>query len=253
MVLFQCPRCGYKFERKANYIDHINKKNICDYILNDIEPTSSNFIKLNYRFTCDKCNKTYANKGSLKEHACKPINITYTTNNNITSNGDHNTINNINNNVSVHIENLTINDYKNTNDSYLTEEQIYNCIKKNMNAIPTVLEALHYNIDHPENHNIYISNFKNKTVRFKEGNRWILKKYKDVAEDIIIGYHNRYFNPFYENDEAMSKYNNSVKTYNQYLTITEGKEAYEKISDNIFDIMYNKRNIVQKTNNLPIK
>ena len=36
MVNYQCFRCGYETKHKANFITHLNRKNTCNPILDDI-------------------------------------------------------------------------------------------------------------------------------------------------------------------------------------------------------------------------
>jgi hypothetical protein len=36
MVNYKCNRCGYETKHKANFITHLNRKNICSPLLEDI-------------------------------------------------------------------------------------------------------------------------------------------------------------------------------------------------------------------------
>ena len=47
MVNYKCNRCGYETKHKANFITHLNRKNICPPLLEDI---SIEEIKFTYGF-----------------------------------------------------------------------------------------------------------------------------------------------------------------------------------------------------------
>lgn len=69
----------------------------------------------------------------------------------------HNTTNHIDtqNNLTINI-----NAFGNENLDYLTDQVIIQCIGKVYGAIPTIIEKIHFNPEHPENHNIKITNKK---------------------------------------------------------------------------------------------
>jgi hypothetical protein len=71
MPIFQCRRCGHEFNKKAYYIDHVNRVNICLPILNDVSINITNFIELDGNFICNGCNKKYSSLYSLNRHSEK--------------------------------------------------------------------------------------------------------------------------------------------------------------------------------------
>src|SRR6056297_2906467 len=52
--------------------------------------------------------------------------------------------------------------YKETDTSHLTDEDYKECVSRVNLSVPHLIQKLHFNKDKPENHNIYISNLKNK-------------------------------------------------------------------------------------------
>ena len=48
-----------------------------------------------------------------------------------------------------------------------------------------MIEYIHFNPKHPENHNIRIKNKKLKWAEVKEDNKWIIKHKKEVLDDLI--------------------------------------------------------------------
>jgi hypothetical protein len=241
MVLYQCPRCGHNFSRKAYYLEHINRKNKCEPILKDVEPIETNFIKNSSRFICNDCNKTYSNQGNLKTHKCKQnpnINMIINTDNSIHI--DNSTINNY----------IVVNDFKHTNFENISDEKKYQFLKTYNMAIPNALREANFNVKYPENHNIFLSNLKLKTVKYKEGDKWCYKHGKEIVEDIITEYHYKVFYKFCEREDIKQKYPNIEETFDKYMEITSNESAIEAMTESIYQVLYNNRDIVIKTNNL---
>ena len=61
MVKYKCNRCNKTFNRKSNYIYHINRKRPCKLV-------SQNNHKISHKNECSKCHKIYANKSNLNRH-----------------------------------------------------------------------------------------------------------------------------------------------------------------------------------------
>jgi hypothetical protein len=79
-VKYFCPRCGYSVNKKSNFINHLNRKNICKSVHSDISvyeiiyKYSFNINKLSNRdkskevFRCNFCNNKYSTKYNLDRH-----------------------------------------------------------------------------------------------------------------------------------------------------------------------------------------
>mgnify|MGYP001186827580 FL=1 len=77
---YLCQRCGYTTNKKCNFINHLNRKNLCNPILSDISiyeiiskysfniNNFSNRDKSNQIFLCPYCNNKYSNKYNLDRH-----------------------------------------------------------------------------------------------------------------------------------------------------------------------------------------
>ena len=69
MVLYNCEKCNKEFNQKSNYLKHINRKNPCILIENNI-----------IIYKCEKCNKEFNHKTSYLYHinkvnSCNDINL----------------------------------------------------------------------------------------------------------------------------------------------------------------------------------
>ena len=138
-----------------------------------------------YRHELNICNKT-ENSITIKEYDKELykmkkqienllINMSTITNNNTITNS-----NNVNMN-----QNIVINSYGNENKDYITSDLLTDLLKKPYAAIQSYLKTLHFNEQHPENHNIKIPNKKQKYATVYNSGNWELKHKKDVIEDIV--------------------------------------------------------------------
>lgn len=63
--------------------------------------------------------------------------------------------------------NIQLLGYKDTDYFHLTDDDYKQCISRMNLSIPHFLQKVHFNKNKPENHNIYISNLKNKYIMVK--------------------------------------------------------------------------------------
>jgi hypothetical protein len=68
--------------------------------------------------------------------------------------------------------------------SKLTKDEIIKILQNGYNSTIKMTEALHFNPKLPENHNIYISNLKNKYAMMFDGNDWTLTDRNDLLDRI---------------------------------------------------------------------
>lgn len=67
---YTCPRCGYQSYQRSHYVDHLNKKNTCIAVLDDV-PVSEILDELNKpkAHQCALCDKSFAYLHGLQRHA----------------------------------------------------------------------------------------------------------------------------------------------------------------------------------------
>jgi hypothetical protein len=153
-----------------------------------------------------------------------------------------NLVNNNNNNQFNQFNQFSsIRDAIDPNRDFLTDEHIHCLIKKNIMAMPELVDEVHFDPDHPENHNMYVSNIKTKTAQVKENGRWVTRDAREFVKNIICVHDYQFF---YE----LSKDNQNVeKDYNKYYNITENEKNKIRIENMIIETMYNNREMVIET------
>jgi hypothetical protein len=259
------------FNRLDHYITHKNRKTICNATRSTEIPTDTNYISIDSNYECITCHKTFQDSANLNRHlqtkqhknnhemvsALKTmmldfkkevlakideVNVNKTTNVDPSSfNLVNDNSNNINNNINFHIENL-----KDTKD-FLSDDRKYHLLQRGRMALPYLVEDVNFNPDHPENHNMYISNNKTKVVHIKRNGQWESHKGREIISEVIYDYDYRFFRSFAEGGELEEKYKNASKYYYQYIDITEGAETQRKIEDSIMEMLYNKREMIIAT------
>ena len=91
-----------------------------------------------------------------------------------------------NNNKTINMQqNVIINSYGKENLDYLTSKYLTGLIHKPFDSIQSLLKTIHFNPKHPENHNIKISNRKQKYANVYNSGNWEFKNKKDVIENIV--------------------------------------------------------------------
>ena len=80
--------------------------------------------------------------------------------------------------------NLTINPHGSENWNYLKHE-VLNLMKGVNTCIPEMVKKLHFNKEHPENHNLKLPNKKFSHMKTFAGEQWKTQHKKDVIESYL--------------------------------------------------------------------
>ena len=120
----------------------------------------------------------------------------------------NNTNNNTNshNNIETHnITNININAFGNENTDYLDDRAILACIDRVYKSIPSLLEKLHFDPNHPENHNIKINNKKLPYASVMGNNqKWKTVDRKDAIETMVQKGYNLLDEKYTDNKDKFS-------------------------------------------------
>ena len=196
---------------------------------------------------CEFCNKIFTRSTGLKKHLkicessktdCDKIeemqkeieklkkqleNSNNTTNNNITNNNYNTTNNNNSTNMTV----ININNFGEENTQYITKDYILALLEKPFQAIPELIKYTHFNKDHPENHNIKITNKKAPFVKVLKNNKWELMDKKDTICDLIDKKHSQLNVIDIKNNVEPHIYNR-IELFNQKY-INDDKDIVNKL------------------------
>lgn len=80
---------------------------------------------------------------------------------------------------------IIVNNYGSENLDYITDDNLKRLLKYPSSGIEKLIGKIHFNPDHPENHNIRITNKKLKFAEVKKNNKWLLQHKKKTLSDLI--------------------------------------------------------------------
>ena len=97
------------------------------------------------------------------------------------------TINNTtNNNTNNNTQNIiVVNNYGKENTDYLTVDKIKALLDRPFDSVQELIKMLHFNSEHPENHNVKITNKKEPYALVWNEPIWELRKKTSVVKDIV--------------------------------------------------------------------
>ncbi len=239
---FECSLCGYISDTKKSVVRHLSRKIKCKEGI----PT---ILEIPIKINCCHCIKEFTTFPNLKKHlkTCKikKTNLeeevkslkekllvaealikkatTSITNNNNTQ---------ININLAPWNNPLLPNDV----EKYYRES-----VKKIFLAVPTLIKFIHFNTDHPENHNICIRNGRSKTAKVYNGKEW-----ETIDEDQLI-------------QTLIADYEQTLEDYSDTKNLSF-TEKYQEIKDRdgeekVYDDLHNevKRVIYDRNHMIKIK
>ena len=162
---YKCKFCNKIYSTNSHMNRHLKKCSTIDL--------SDNTKVINYINELEKENKQIKKK--LRKVVEKLIDNCCVTNSN------NNTINNTINMQ----QNIIINSYGKENLDYLTKNYLTGLVYKPFDSVQCLLKTIHFNPKHPENHNIKISNKKEKYANVYNSGNWEFKNKKEVIENIV--------------------------------------------------------------------
>jgi hypothetical protein len=105
--------------------------------------------------------------------------------------------NQTNNNITINI-----NSFGNENTNYIDDKSILACISRVYKSIPTLLQKLHFDPEHPENHNIKITNKKLPYASVMgDDQKWKMMDRKDAIETMVLNSYNMLDEKYAENKD----------------------------------------------------
>lgn len=236
---YKCKFCPSKFTSKAALYTHVrevckgkkkedNKKNGFNKRLLKLEEDNKKLKKDNENL-----------KKQIKSSKTKNIN-----NGNVVNADSVDSV--INADSVVNVNNIALIGYGHEDMEKLDKKDILKAIQNGFKSVVNLTEAMHFNPKHPEYHNIYISNLKNKYAMMYNGNKWDVSM-KDELIDRIYDDKKNYIE---ENlDEFVGLLSVSRKNaLDRWLNTDEEDSKISKIKNDIKLLLYNKRNVIKDVN-----
>lgn len=238
----QCKYCKKFFTTNSNYNRHVNnnckvKKKLDEEKENILNELSHKMNKI------EKENKEIIEKNKeLQNEILQMKSKSESKSSNINSNNtQNNTQNNIVNNNITNNNNIKLVAFGSEDLSKLTEEEWMAIIKRKYSSMEELTRRLHFDINKPENHNVYISNMRSRQLLYFDGKNWNAGDKKTKLNDLY--------------EEKAERIFTRVDIYKDQLT-DELVNKFDKIQDdfdsdkikaimlkNIEFLLYNKKDI----------
>jgi hypothetical protein len=215
--IYNCNRCGYNTISCQNIKLHFKRKNICAPILSDSEPSilynelfGNQLNNIEKKFKCEYCEKSYASvesrcnhkkickkrieKNVSVEEQMKQLSVTVEEQQKQIEELKLQAKTSITHQTNIgtqNVQNITINAFGKEDIAYLTSSPEYkkfmiNCLKENEQGMLNLTDAIYYNKDHPENHNIKKPNKKDNYMKVYNGSKWQTKIAKETVETVFM-------------------------------------------------------------------
>ena len=227
MVEYHCIRCGYTINKKSSMINHLKRKRSCKPILNDVNLEEYKDIILNG--VDPKEHQISQLKQEIKELKQQQIQQPQTIINNTTNN----------------IFNITL-PYNKTNHEFLSDKDYMKCINRMIMSVPNLIKRIHFNPEHPENHNIYINDINRNRIMVFDGAQWNVQNQKDTI-DRLINDHDYLLDEWVACGEE--KYPHAMEKFKKYVELRSQNEVESKIKDEVRYILYNNRDMISNKDN----
>lgn len=133
-----------------------------------------------------------------------------------------------------HNINIQINAFGHENTEYITDNLYHNCICRIYDSIPCLIEQVHFNPKHPENHNVKITNKKLPHASIlSENQQWKLMDKQQVIQDMMYNGYNLLDDKFKENPTQFSEVKRRQYRKFQNEFDNEQKETVKRVKTDV--------------------
>ena len=118
-------------------------------------------------------------------------------------------------------------------------------MKKGYMSIPELVKWIHFDINKPQNHNIYISHLRDNNAMVFDGIDWSLRDRKSTIDDMYDDKSYILINKYDEIRDSLDE--KTIKKFNRFVNNKDSIEEKEFVLNHIKLLLYNKKKIPLKT------
>ena len=237
---YKCTYCEEIFTTKANMRRH--ELHRCNKAPN---MTLSDQLKREKR----EKRKLYKQIEKLLEDNGKALTCI---NNNNSVNSNNTTNNNNTNNIQQN-NNIVINNYGDEDLSHITNSVLDKLIAAPGDMINNLTKMIHFNIDKPENMNMYIPSRKQKFIKVFRKDQWMLEKKHERIPDLVDRNYN-ILDSYYEdcggNEQLDKRGNKNYKSYQKLIDEKNDKLIKQEYDECELEIL-NNSDMVMNQHSIP--
>jgi len=232
--IYKCYYCDKKFGRYDSLNRHIT--NSCK-IKNQIEEEKEKIFKYLVTEMDKKNNEINELKKTTEQIRSEIKKVKYIDNRKIINNTQNNYTNNIKL-VAFGQEDL----------SYISDQICSKILNKGFQAVPKLVEYVHFNKETPEFHNVYISNMRDNYAMIYDGKKWKLNDRTETIDTLIDTKKDFLIEKFKELLSTLDE--NTIKKFKRFLEQQDNREIVISLIREIKFILYNNKNIPEETRKL---
>jgi len=154
--------------------------------------------------------------------------------NRTTNNVNKGTINNIN---------ITLSYGKEATD-HITNKQYNTIFKRSNKSVPYLVLLKHFDVDKPENHNVYISNMRDEYAHIFTGDKWAVDDKEYILHQLYIDNLEFLMEKYDDMKKKEELSEISIKKFDLFIEKRENKDVVANVKKDIKKVLYNNRNIV---------
>lgn len=146
-----------------------------------------------------------------------------------------NNIDTQNNNI-----NINMNSFGQENIKYITDSMMEKYIGRVYNSIPTLVDVMHFHPDHPENHNIKMTNHRLQYVKvLDKDKKWVYANKQNTINKLIDKSYTMLETTFEGCRDELSEINQ--RNFEQFQTnfIAGERETMKRLTDNVQMVLLN--------------
>lgn len=239
MPEYKCPNCKKVFGKKNHLDNHLKRKKPCEKVDNTVLNKYELLIKKIEELQED--NKKLREEISEIKTIAKKSTKTVVSGNGKLIEGDD---------KSKNLIVININKFGEENQKMFTPAITKKILDRGYMSIPEFVKTLHYDKNVPENHNIYIPNWRDKNNALAyDGETWNLKDKNDILDDLKdkgITFIQKKYNDLDKNNKKdaiiIAKIDRFMSSFND-----GEKDKMDELDKDIMLVLYNNRKITEKT------
>ena len=142
---------------------------------------------------------------------------------------------------------IVVNSFGNENTEYLTDQIISRLIQAGpFTCLPKIIERIHFDPEHPENHNIKVTNQKNNYAKIVKDNKWVTANKKQAIDTMIQNGYGLLEEKYQDNKESISEFKQERFEDFQEKYCDQDKDLIKTIKENVDIAIINGSNQLHK-------
>jgi len=149
-----------------------------------------------------------------------------------TNTNSHNNSNTTNNIETQNV--IVVNSFGHENTEHLTDQIICKLIQNGpFTCLPKIIERIHFDPEHPENHNIKVTNQKNNYAKIVKDNKWVTANKKQAIDTMIQNGYGLLEEKYQDNKDTISEFKQERFEDFQEKYADQDKDLMKTIKDEV--------------------